>query len=186
MRTVTSRKEILPTAVLKAVIIYDDFDAAARATLLLERVARRAGEGIKWDIKPWRCDVLKQPTLAALTIAVAANADIIVLTVQRTQAPPTGLLDWLNNWAKHRRIEDAAVLLLHTDTAGHLSKAWDEIQALVAGRNLTYLGSHKVPTTGSPAPSAPRFQPRRQLAVPPHGPSRDEQLTVSPHSGIDE
>ncbi|HUA69214.1 MAG TPA: hypothetical protein VMA13_11760, partial [Candidatus Saccharimonadales bacterium] len=50
--------------VLKAVIIYDDFDSATRATALLERVAVRADEGMKWDIKPWKLDVLKQPTLA--------------------------------------------------------------------------------------------------------------------------
>ena len=104
MSSVATHKEILPDAFFKAVIIYDDFDAATRATVLLERVAARAGEAIKWDIKPWRRDVLKQPTLAALTVAVAANADLIVLALNHTPVPPAELLDWLKNWAEHRRI----------------------------------------------------------------------------------
>ena len=184
MRTITEYKEILPETVLKAVIIYDNFDAASHATSLLERVALRTGEAIKWDIKPWRCDVLKQPILAALTIAVAANADIIVLAVQRTQAPPAGLLDWLKNWAEHQRIEDAAVLMLHEDTAGQPSKAWDEIKTVVEGRKLTFLSSHKVPTNRSAAPSVHRSQPRRQLGAP--APLPAERLPVLQHSGINE
>src|SRR5690349_6200934 len=110
MSTVTRHKETRPGAILKAVIIYDDFDSATQATGLLERVALRVDENIKWDIKPWRGDVLKQPTLAALTVAVAANADLIVLALNHLQPPPLGLLDWLKSWAKHRRIKDAAVL----------------------------------------------------------------------------
>ena len=88
------------------------FDSATRATALLERVARRTDEAIKWDIKPWRGDVLKQPTLAALTVAVAANADLIVLALNQPHPPPAELPDWLKSWAKHRRIKDAAVLAL--------------------------------------------------------------------------
>ena len=74
---------------------------------------------MKWDIKPWRFDVLKQPALAALTVAVAANADLIVLALNRIHSPPAELLDWLKNWAEHRRIKDAAVLALHTGTHKH-------------------------------------------------------------------
>ena len=47
-------------------------------------------QAVKWDIKPWRCDVLKQPALAALTVAVAANADLIVLALDRIPSPTDG------------------------------------------------------------------------------------------------
>jgi hypothetical protein len=166
MNTITAHKKMLSDSILKAVIIYDDFDAAAQAAVLLERVARRAGEAIKWDIKPWQRDVLKQPTLAALTIAVAANADLIMLALHRTHFPPAGLLDWLKTWAEHRRIEDAAVLVLHADTGGQPSKAWNEIKALVEGHNLTFLGCHSVVTHKSSASFIHRLQPRQQLVAP--------------------
>lgn len=166
MRTITAQKEVLPDTVLKAVIIYDDFDAAADATALLERVALRAGEAIQWDIKPWRCDVLKQPSLAALTIAVAANADLIVLALRRTHFPPAELLDWLKNWGQHRRIKDAAVLTLHADTDGQLSTAWNEIKALMESYQLTFLGSHRLAAHRNSAPPVNRLQPRKRPATP--------------------
>ena len=49
---------------LKAAIIYDDFDFAARAAALLDRAAIRTDEAMKWDVKPWRLNVLKQPPSA--------------------------------------------------------------------------------------------------------------------------
>jgi hypothetical protein len=188
MNTVTAHKEVIPRAVLKAVIIYDDFDSAAHATTLLERVAMRADEAIKWDIKPWRCDVLKQPTLAALTIAVAANADLIVLALHRTLVPPAELLDWLKNWAEHRRIEDAAVLTLHGDSGSPSLKAWNEIKAFVESHHLTFLGSHKVSTNTNNGSAAftHRLQPRKQPSAPAPRPSTADRLSVTPHWEITE
>jgi hypothetical protein len=176
-------KKVIPArAILKAVIIYDEFDSAAHATALLERVALRAGEAIKWDIKPWRCDVLQQPTLAALTIAVAANADLIVLALHRTHFPPAGLLDWLKNWAQHRRIEDAAVLTLHADTGFHRSNAWNEIKAFVERQHLTFLGNHRVSTHNNSASSfIHRSHQHKQLSAPSPLPPMGERLSVPKH-----
>jgi hypothetical protein len=186
MITMTTHEKIPSAAVLKAVIIYDDFDAATHATMLLERVALRAGEPIKWDIKPWRCDVLKQPDLAALTVAVAANADLIVLALHRVPVPPVGLLNWLNDWAAHRRIKDAAVLMLHGDTGNQTSSAWGEIKAFVEGHNLTFLGSHKVSTDTGSASFVHRVQERKQLVPPARLPSTAERLSVPQPWGIND
>ena len=104
MTAIAIRNNRLSDPVLKAVIIYDDFDSATGAIGLLERVAARADEAVKWDFKPWRFDVLKQPTLAALTVAVAANADLVVLALNRFHSTSAELLDWLKHWAEHRRV----------------------------------------------------------------------------------
>jgi hypothetical protein len=183
MNMVTAHKEVIPRTVLKAVIIYDDFDSAAHATTLVERVALRADAAIKWDIKPWRRDVLKQPALAALTIAVAANADLIVLALHRTHVPPAELLDWLKNWAEHRRIEDAAVLTLHADTGSHSAKAWNKIKEVVESHHLTFLGSHKVSTHNGSAAFTQRLQQRKQPITPSARPSPADRLSVAPHGG---
>ena len=186
MSTVTTHKEVPANAVLRAVIIYDEFDSAAHATALLERAALRTGETIKWDIKPWKCDVLQQPTLAALTIAVAANADLIVLALHRTHFPPAELLDWLKNWARHRRIEDVAVLTLHADVGSHRSKAWNEIKTFVEQQQLTFLGSYKLPTHKNSTSFIHRWPQHKQLAAPSPPSSRDERLPAPKPWGVKE
>ena len=186
MSTVAKHKDNLPGAILKAVIIYDDFDSATRATELLERVALRVDETLKWDIKPWRGDVLKQPTLAALTVAVAANADLIVLALNHIHPPPAELLDWLKNWAKHRRIKDAAVLALPTGTSDSQSKSWNEIKTLVEAHDLTFLGGHHVWNNDSSAPFVHRLHQRKQLVAPVSRPSFAERLPVPHHCGTNE
>lgn len=181
MSTVTRHKETLSGAILKAVIIYDDFDSATQATALLERVALRVDENIKWDIKPWRGDVLKQPTLAALTVAVAANADLVVLALNHLHPPPLGLLDWLKSWAKHRRIKDAAVLALHTGPSQSPSNSWNEIKALVEAHDLTFLGGDHVRHNFGSAPFVHRLSQRKQLVAPvPRSPFA-ERLPVPQH-----
>jgi len=186
MNSVRAHKETRPGMVLKAVIIYDDFDAATHATGLLERVALHADETIKWDTKPWRCDVLKQPTLAALTVAVAANADLIVLAVSRIHPPPPELLAWLKNWAEHRRVKDAAVLALPADINHLHSKSWNEIKAFVEGHNLAFLGGNNVWTDKHSGSFVHRLQQRKQPVAPPSLPAFAERLAVPHHWGINE
>ena len=172
--------------ILKAVIIYDDFDSAAHATALLERVAHRADAGVKLDIKPWRCDVLKQPALVALTVAVAANADLIVLALDRIPSPTTELLDWLKNWAEHRRVQDAAVLALGTGKNRSQSTFWDEIKTFTAGHDLTLLGNHNVRNTRHSTSFVHRWQQRKQVDATAARPAFTERLPVPHHWGMNE
>jgi len=172
--------------ILKAVIIYDDFDSAAHATALLERVARRTDTGVPLDIKPWRCDVLKQPALAALTVAVAANADLIVLALDRVPSQTTELLNWLKNWAKHRQVKDAAVLALGTVKSHSQSKFWDKIEAFTAVHDLTLLGNHIVRNRRHSAPSVHRWQQRKPMDAPAARPAFTERLPVPHPWGIHE
>jgi hypothetical protein len=174
-------------AVLKAVIIYDDFDSATRATALLERAALRASEGMKLDIKPWRCDVLKQPALAALTVAVAANADLIVFALNRIQSQTTELvLAWLNNWAAHRRIEDAAIVALYKETNHSKSKFWVKIRNFSETHNLSFLGDHDIRHDGSSLEPVQRLPPQKQADVPASRPAFAERSPVPHHWGVNE
>ena len=90
MNAIAIRDESLFEMTLKATVIYDDFDFAARTAALLEPVAARVREAMKWEVKPWRLDLLKQPTLAETALAEAADADLLVFALSRTHSPPAG------------------------------------------------------------------------------------------------
>ncbi len=133
-------EEIFLNPVFKAVIIYDDVGCAARATTLLERVADRADGAMKCDIKLWRLDVLWQPTLAAITNAVATDANLILFALGGSHPPPEELLKWLEHWSAHRRILDVAVALFgpETDAATPL---WHELERFARRRGLLFFGA---------------------------------------------
>ncbi len=97
MNAIAIRDERLIEMTLKATVIYDDFDFATRAAALLERVALRVHEAMKWDVKPWRLDVLKQSSLAEVAGAEAADADLIVFALSKTHSPPPELTVWLED-----------------------------------------------------------------------------------------
>ena len=186
MSAMTTTKKGPFRMILKAVIIYDDFDSAAHAMALLERVAHRTDAGVKLDIKPWRCDVLRQPALAALTVAVAANADLIVFALNRIPSPTTELLDWLKNWAAHRRVKDAAVLALGTGKSRLQSTFWNEIEAFTAKNDLTFLGNHSARNNRHSAPLVHRWPQREPLDVPAARSAFTERPPVPHHWGINE
>jgi hypothetical protein len=93
------------TTSMKALIIYDDLTGATRAATALKRAAWRANVSADWDIKPWRTDALKFPSVADK----AANADLIVLAGPQAHSLPTWLEEWLRCWVIRRNIEDAAL-----------------------------------------------------------------------------
>jgi hypothetical protein len=110
MNAIAKHEEHLFEMTLKAAIIYDDFDFAARAAALLERAAIRADEAMKWDIKPWRFDILKSSSLADAALSETIDADLIVVTSCGTHLLPDELMEWLEHWAAHRQIRDVAVM----------------------------------------------------------------------------
>jgi hypothetical protein len=139
MNALLFRDEQVSGTALKAVIIYDNLDFAGRVTALLERAATGADEGVKLDLKPWRLEVLKQPGMAAVTAAVAADADLIVLALAGTSSAPETLLDWLELWAAHRQIPDAGVLALRPDPDGVPTLSGDELERFADRRGLNLL-----------------------------------------------
>jgi hypothetical protein len=110
MSAIAIEKENTPAMALKAVIIFDDRPLAARAITALENAANTIGETLKWDIKSWQSDELKRADLQGVTVAVAADADLIVLALDKSRNASDELLDWLEHWSEHRRVEDAAIM----------------------------------------------------------------------------
>jgi len=102
---------------MKALIIYDDITCAANTTAILHRVAHHADITVKWEITPWRLNRLEFPPTAKQALGDAADADLIVFAVRSTPKLPVWLMDWLEEWAGHRHIPDAAVAIIGDGTA---------------------------------------------------------------------
>jgi len=117
MSAVSIEQENAPTMALKAVIIFDSRALAARAITTLENAGNSVGERVKWDIKSWDSGVLKRPDLIGVTVAVAADADLIVLALDKMHNLSDELLDWLEHWSEHRQVEDAAIMAFSPDDA---------------------------------------------------------------------
>ena len=94
---------------MNAVILYDDNGMAAKASALLDRAARRADEALLWNVKPWRCDMLRWAGTADLAFEDAQAAQLIVLALRNPTELPTRLFDWLEQWARQRYVPEAAL-----------------------------------------------------------------------------
>ncbi len=166
MNAIAIRDERLIEMTLKATVIYDDFDFATRAAALLERVALRVHEAMKWDVKPWRLDVLKQSSLAEVAGAEAADADLIVFALSKTHSPPQELTVWLEDWEAHRQIENPAVMVLIPGEHAAVTPLWHELKQFAARHGLAFLSSHDVRDNGDSMQFVHQLWQRRQPAAP--------------------
>lgn len=97
--------------IMNAVIVYDNVDLASKAQVMLGRAAHRADADLAWTVKPWRIELLLLPPASVRALEDAAEAHLIVLAVRRPAEPSPRLLDWLEQWARCRLVQDAALAL---------------------------------------------------------------------------
>src|ERR1700704_2606078 len=97
---------------IKTLIIYEGFHRVVKAIAALERAPNDADATLAWNIWPWRVDMLQFPAIAAEALIEAIEAHLIVLAGLRAQSLPVWLPDWLEQWATHRPIEDAAPAII--------------------------------------------------------------------------
>jgi|ERR1035438_8096126 hypothetical protein len=188
MNAITTHEERLSKMTLKAAVIYDDFDFAARAAALLERVAIRADEAMKWDVKPWRLDVLKEPSLAADALDETTDADLIVVAFRKTPSLPDELMGWLESWAIKRQTEDTAMMVFCPEGNAALTLLWHELKKFAGWHNLLFLGSHNLRDDGNSMEYVHRLWQRKQPPQPvvPTLESFAESPHPSGHWGINE
>src|ERR1700733_9701882 len=100
---------------MKAVIIYEDVLSATNAKTVLQRSTHGAGTSVKWNVCPWRLDMLKVPPTAEDALTEAMDAHLIVFAGFNGQPIPSWLQDWFENWAKSRQIDGAALAVINDD-----------------------------------------------------------------------
>ncbi len=185
MNAVVAREKHLLEPTLKAVIIYDDFDFAARTAALLKRAAIRSDEAIEWDVKPWRLDLLKPSSLADAALAETADTDLMVVALSKTHLLPDALLDWLDQWAERRQIQDAALMVLcPEETAGPMS-ARSRLKEFAEWRGLLFLDQRRWPDEGDSMDFVHRLWRQKKPVNPAFSWSVDPPYSAR-HSGINE
>ena len=97
---------------MKALIIYDELSSFAKANAALQHSAQTTDVNVLWSIRPWRVDMLKFPPTADEALTEAIDAHLIVFAGRCAQSLPFWLQDWLEQWAKYRRVEDAALAVI--------------------------------------------------------------------------
>ena len=188
MNAIAKHEEHLFEMTLKAAIIYDDFDFAARAAALLERAAIRADEVMKWNVKPWRFDVLKQSSLASAALDETVDADLIVVASCGTHLLPDEVMNWLEHWAAHRQIKDAAVLVFcPEENAGPMSLG-ERLKEFAEWHGLPFLDCRILQDDGDTEDFVHRLWRQRQPPQPvvPTQELPGKQSRPSRHWGINE
>jgi hypothetical protein len=166
MNAIASHEERLFKMTLKAAVIYDDFDFAARAAALLERVTIRADEAMKWDVKPWRLDVLQESSLADAALDETADADLIVVALRKTPSLPDELMGWLERWAMKRQTEDAAMMMFCPEENAASTPLWHELKEFAEWHSLSFLGSRNLRDDGNSMIFVHRLWQRKQSSQP--------------------
>jgi hypothetical protein len=185
MNTIAAKEdENFSNAAFKAVIIYDDIGQASRAAASLERATADADPAMNCDLKLWRVEALRQPTQAAICMAVAADANLVLFALNERHPPRKALLNWLKDWAANRTVHEAAVTLLGplADAATPLR---NEIEYFARRHGLAFLGVDETSDIG-PAPVDFGPQPDWGKPAEPGSPPMLEPAPATSHWGINE
>jgi len=152
---------------MKALIIYDDLTGATRATAALKHAAWSAHVSADWDIKPWRTDALRFPTVADKALIEAADADLIVFVGPQAHSLPTWLEEWLRCWVVGRDVEDAALAVIQEVSAEEslFAAAIAQLRRFAAFHGLSLITENETAPEDHQRLSTPRAQSARRRPV---------------------
>ena len=122
---------------MKALILYNDFDSAAKANAALQRSAQNVDLAVRWNVRPWRVDLLRFPQTADEALTDAIDAHLIVFAGKSAQPLPYWLIHWLEHWAKCRQIEGASLAAID-------SKCIDTFATPAAMELASFAKSHRL------------------------------------------
>jgi len=152
---------------MKAFIIYDDFEFAAKANSFLYGSSRKAEDTAVWNVKPWRADVLKLPIAGQEALLEAVDAHLIIFAGNRVKLFPSWLQRWMERWAAHRMIQHATLAVI-SDGRSQASSESDspDLTEFARSHGLNLIFGDSGATALSTALSVQRFQERGPSAPP--------------------
>jgi hypothetical protein len=143
---------------MKAFIMYQDFTSCVKASALLHQFAQNPNARVKWNIRPWRVNILKFPRIAEEALEDAEDAHLMVFAGCSFPSLPVWLQSWLDGWAKRRLTPDAAMAVIHGGNVDPLSEPLvQELSRFAKRQGLSFIVSD-----GSVGESVEKF-PGRNL-----------------------
>ena len=125
---------------MKALIIYDDFAFAVRASAALQHSARNADFAVQWNVNPWQIDMLKFSPTAEEALVEALDAHLIVIASRNAKSSTFWFRGWLAHWAKCHQIKGAALALLGDGSFdGLAASVIDEFSSLARRHGLSLI-----------------------------------------------
>jgi len=174
---------------MKALIIYQDFAAATAANAALQNSAGRSDISVRWNIRPWRTEMLKYPSAAKESLIDAADAHLIVIAGRCAHEVPFSLLRWLESWAKDRQVENVALAAISCQDADSLStQIAPELIRFAREHGLDFITDHQFLSEHAAALRI-RSRPVKELPSSPLKPpiiTDPTQLDSYRHWGINE
>jgi hypothetical protein len=83
-------------AIINIIFVYDKISAALQATETLDSFRRQIPDGADPRLSPWSFSTLENPTYRAEAMAMAAQADLIVVAISnRIRRLPVSVENWL-------------------------------------------------------------------------------------------
>jgi hypothetical protein len=150
---------------MKSIIICDDLAFVAKAKATLQRVGCHPDVGACWTIKNWPATSLNQAATAKQNLLDAADAHLLVIVAPHAQAFSSQLLEWLEQWAELRQIQDAALAVINDGNDADFTKTvTHELTVLVQKHGLNFIIDEtpvaREPTKlGVPLTHAPELPP---------------------------
>ena len=152
---------------MKALIIYDDFDFAARARTFLHNASHQPDAGEEWEVSPWRADLLRLPFAGEEALLAAVDAHLIILAGNRVKFFPVWLQRWMERWTAQRQIQNAVLVVISDGNLHNFSNSTSPSLAEFAhshGLRLTVGGSGVA--TGGVLPFVQNVRPQGPPAPP--------------------
>jgi hypothetical protein len=136
---------------MNAVIIYDDLDLAGKVRAVLQSAASMAHASVLWHINVWRLDQLLSNSAEVMVLEDTAAAHLIVLAVRGRTAALDRLLEWMDKWAGHRTVQEAALAVFEEEGAKADSpQIADEFSRFAEHHGLGFVpGTDNCPAQGS-------------------------------------
>jgi len=97
---------------LNVIIAYDDTTAAQRAVRLVSSLERNHGEGLKFELKCWRFDILEDHAWREFATADAIKADLLILSASGKCELPEAVQSWVTTCLREKRGDTAGVVAL--------------------------------------------------------------------------
>ena len=125
---------------MKAVIFCDGLGFAARARSILRRVGRRPEVDVRWTVKAWPIATLNHAASSRKIRSEVQDAHLVVISGDQARSLSGHLRNWLERWATHRRIKQAAVGVIDESDDSRFQTFFD-LERLIDEHGLNLIAS---------------------------------------------